>query len=79
MSQSDDLKAEARAAAVQDATETKVPRHGPIDDVRVSDPFTHATGITVSVRVVMRDGTEHCYEYRTDLSGAHGSLWPVSC
>ncbi len=75
----DKLKQAANNAAVDDATTTKVPTHGPIQDVRVSDPVIGPRAIAVPVRVIMKDGAEHCYEYRTDTKGEHGKLWPVQC
>jgi hypothetical protein len=68
------LKSEAEDAARKDATQ-----HGEVVTVVVREPLNTANQIIVPVRVLMKDVTQRCYEYRADAKGNNGSLWPVAC
>lgn len=68
------VRTDAERAARADAA-----AHGEIDQVIVRDPTNTVHQITVRVRSLMKDGSERCYEWRADLNGDNGKLWPVPC
>jgi hypothetical protein len=68
------LKREAEAASMKDAAQ-----HGEVVTVIVREPINTDHQIIVPVRILMKDVTQRCYEYRADAKGNNGSLWTVAC
>ena len=68
------LKSEAEASARKAAAQ-----RGDVVTVVVREPINTANQIIVPVRVLMKDVTQRCYEYRADAKGNNGTLWTVVC